>query len=148
MFISLEASDTTLSQQYLERQARTESNARTYPRRLPLAIRSAEGIYIKDMDGAVYIDCLAGAGTLALGHNHPVVIDAIRKHVDAGYPLHTLDLTTPVKDEFVHALLATLPAEFAANARIQFCSPSGADAVEAAIKLVKTATKRNAIIAC
>ena len=68
------------------------------------------------MDGAVYIDCLAGAGTLALGHNHPVVIESIRQHIDAGYPLHTLDLTTPVKDDFVHTLLGTLPREFAKNA--------------------------------
>jgi len=142
-----ETEETETSQYYLDRQSRTESNARTYPRRLPLAIRSAQGIYVKDMNGATFIDCLCGAGTLALGHNHPVVIEAIRKHLDAGYPLHTLDLTTPVKDEFVHALFETLPKEFAHNARIQFCSPSGADAVEAAIKLVKTATGRQAIMA-
>lgn len=135
------------SHYYLDRQARTESNARTYPRRLPLAIRRAQGLYVTDMDGKVYMDCLCGAGTLALGHNHPVVIEAIREHLDQGYPLHTLDLTTPVKDAFVEALFATLPPEFAANARIQFCSPSGADAVEAALKLVKTATERQGIVA-
>ncbi|HEY6342722.1 MAG TPA: diaminobutyrate--2-oxoglutarate transaminase [Bryobacteraceae bacterium] len=134
------------SQYHLDRQAKTESNARTYPRRLPLAIASAQGLFIKDVDGATYMDCLCGAGTLALGHNHPVVIEAIRKHLDAGYPLHTLDLTTPVKDEFVHALFDTLPPELG-RGRIQFCSPSGADAVEAAIKLVKTATGRQAIMA-
>ena len=139
--------ETETSQYYLDRQTRTESNARTYPRRLPLAIRSAQGIYVKDMNGTTFMDCLCGAGTLALGHNHPVVIEAIRNHLDAGYPLHTLDLTTPVKDEYVHAVFETLPAEFARNARIQFCSPSGADAVEAAIKLVKTATGRQAIMA-
>jgi Aminotransferase class-III/Pyridoxal-dependent decarboxylase conserved domain len=118
------------SQYYLKRQAKTESNARSYPRRLPLAIASAQGIFVKDVDGATYMDCLCGAGTLALGHNHPVVIEAIRKHLDAGYPLHTLDLTTPVKDEFVHALFDTLPPELGREGRIQFCSPSGADAVE------------------
>jgi diaminobutyrate-2-oxoglutarate transaminase len=99
------------------------------------------------MNGTTFMDCLCGAGTLALGHNHPVVIEAIRKHLDAGYPLHTLDLITPVKDEFIHALFETLPSELSRNSRIQFCSPSGADAVEAAIKLVKTATGRQAIMA-
>lgn len=93
------------------------------------------------------MDCLCGAGTLALGHNHPVVIEAIRNHLDQGYPLHTLDLTTPVKDEFVARLFDTLPGEFADHARIQFCSPSGADAVEAALKIVKTATVRRSILA-
>lgn len=145
-YTSCEA-DNLSSNHYLDRQAETESNARTYPRRFPIAIRRAEGLYVTDMDNRVFLDCLCGAGTLALGHNHPVVLAALRRHLDLGYPLHTLDLTTPVKDEFVSRLFATLPADFAANARIQFCSPSGADAVEAALKLVKTATGRQAIIA-
>ncbi|HEY1216779.1 MAG TPA: aminotransferase class III-fold pyridoxal phosphate-dependent enzyme, partial [Bryobacteraceae bacterium] len=123
---------------YLDRQAQTESNARSYPRKLPVAIRRAEGLYVSDVDGRVFMDCLCGAGTLALGHNHPSVVAAIRKHLDEGYPLHSLDLTSPVKHRFVEELLSTLPAQFASKARIQFCSPSGADAVEAAIKLVKT----------
>jgi diaminobutyrate-2-oxoglutarate transaminase len=134
-------------QDYLDRQAQTESNARSYPRKLPVAIRRAEGLYVSDVDGRVFMDCLCGAGTLALGHNHPVVVDAIRKHLDDGYPLHSLDLTSPVKHRFVEELLSTLPSEFASNARVQFCSPSGADAVEAAIKLVKTATGRSGMVA-
>lgn len=132
---------------YLERQQQFESNARTYPRRLPLAIQKAQGVYVTDVSGEVYIDCLAGAGTLALGHNHPVVTDAIRRHLDEGRPLHTLDLTTPTKDQFVEELFASLPAGFAATARIQFCGPTGADAVEAALKLVKTATGRRSVLA-
>lgn len=135
------------SSQYLERQADTESNARTYPRKLPVAIRKASGLYVTDADGRVFMDCLCGAGTLALGHNHPAVVAAIREHLDEGYPLHTLDLTTPVKHRFVEELFSTLPSHFARSARIQFCSPSGADAVEAAIKLVKTATGRSGMVA-
>ena len=131
--------------QYLERQSRFKSNARTYPRRLPLAIAKAEGLYVTDVDGRVYMDCLCGAGSLALGHNHPVVLEAIRRHLDMQRPLQTLDLTTPVKDEFVAGLLATLPDSFARRARVQFCSPCGTDAVEAALKLVKTATGRSSI---
>ena len=127
---------------YLEYQSRVESNARSYPRRLPLAIVKAEGVYVTDADGRQYIDCLAGAGALALGHNHPVVMDAIRNHLASGLPMQTLDLMTPVKERFVAELLATLPPSFASRARVQFCSPSGADAVEAAMKLVKTATGR------
>ncbi|QGZ38143.1 diaminobutyrate--2-oxoglutarate transaminase [Pseudoduganella flava] len=129
----------------LESQAARESNARSYPRRLPLAIRSAEGIHVTDMDGKTYYDCLAGAGTLALGHNHPAVIDAIRAALDAKLPLHTLDITTPVKEAFVDELFASLPAEFADDARIHFCAPTGADAIEAAVKLAKTITGRSGV---
>src|SRR5205085_5267723 len=85
--------------------------------------------------------------TLALGHNYPVLVDALRRHLDEGLPLHTLDLTTPVKDQFVEEPFASLPLTFASRARIQFCSPSGSDAVEAALKLVKTATGRRSILA-
>ncbi|TAN52438.1 MAG: aminotransferase class III-fold pyridoxal phosphate-dependent enzyme [Methylococcaceae bacterium] len=55
---------------YLERQAASESNARSYPRRLPVALQRGQGIYVEDADGRRYIDCLAGAGALALGHYH------------------------------------------------------------------------------
>ncbi|MBE9125226.1 aspartate aminotransferase family protein [Coleofasciculus sp. LEGE 07092] len=135
-----------ISHWYLERQTQRESNARSYPRRIPIAIREAKGIYVKDTDGNVYFDCLAGAGTLALGHNHPVALEAMRSVLDDNLPLHTLDLTTPIKDQFVEDLFASLPPAFARNAKIQFCGPSGADAVEAALKLVKTATGRRSLL--
>lgn len=134
------------SRLYLERQAQRESNARTYPRRIPIAIQEAKGIYVKDADGNRYLDCLSGAGTLALGHNHPIVIEAIQEMMSANHPLHTLDLTTPIKDRFVEELFASLPTHFANHARIQFCGPTGADAVEAAVKLVKTATGRRSML--
>ncbi|WP_100404191.1 aspartate aminotransferase family protein [Bacillus solitudinis] len=135
------------NEQYLDSQAKRESNARSYPRRIPIAIREANGIYVTDVEGKVFIDCLGGAGTLALGHNHPVIIEAIRKVLDDKLPLHTLDLTTPVKEEFVEELFCSLPDEFAKKARIQFCGPSGSDAVEAALKLVKTATGKRSMLA-
>ncbi len=131
---------------YLARQAKRESNARSYPRRFPLALKSAEGCTVTDVEGRTYLDCLAGAGTLALGHNHPEVIDTLKDVLSSGLPLHTLDLTTPVKDRFVSDLFETLPEELRREAKIQFCSPSGTDAVEAAIKLAKTATGRTDIV--
>lgn len=131
----------------LERQKQQESNARSYPRRIPLVLVRAQGIYVEDTRGQVFIDCLAGAGTLALGHNHPVVIEAIQGALASGLPLHTLDLSTPVKDAFVQEVFDSLPSEFARQARIQFCGPTGADAVEAAIKLARTATGRQGLLA-
>ncbi len=100
-----------------------------------------------DVEGRSYLDCLAGAGTLALGHNHPEVIAALKDVLSSGLPLHTLDLTTPVKDRFVSDLFDTFPEALRREAKIQFCSPSGSDAVEAAIKLAKTATGRTDVVA-
>ena len=51
----------------LARQNLQESNARSYPRRIPLALKRAKGIHVEDVEGRSFIDCLAGAGTLALG---------------------------------------------------------------------------------
>lgn len=135
------------SEELLAQQAARESNARTYPRRLPIAIEEAHGVEVEDVDGNVYLDCLAGAGTLALGHNHPVTVDAMRRVLDDGRALHTLDLTTPVKERFVDALFDSLPDRFAESAKIQFCSPAGTDAVEAALKLVKGATGNSSVLA-
>ena len=132
---------------YLKRQSESESNARSYPRKLPFALESAKGIYVKDVDGNAYYDCLSGAGAIALGHNHEVVHNAIREQLDANLPMLTLDITTPVKEKFVEEILSCFPEEFAKNAKVQFCGPSGADAVEAAIKLVKIATGRKTMMA-
>lgn len=130
----------------LQQQKSRESRARTYPRRFPLAIKRATGCVIEDMDGREYIDCLAGAGTLALGHNHPVITDAIKDVLATDTPLHTLDLTTTTKETFIDELLACLPDGFASDARVHFCGPTGADGVEAAIKLAKIATGRSTIL--
>jgi diaminobutyrate-2-oxoglutarate transaminase len=138
---------TFASNALLDRQSARESNARSYPRRFPLALRRAEGIYVEDIEGRVFIDCLAGAGTLALGHNHPVIVQAIEQILKDGTPLHTLDLTTPVKDRFVQDLFDLLPVDLARDSKIQFCGPTGADAIEAALKLVKTATGRATMLA-
>jgi diaminobutyrate-2-oxoglutarate transaminase len=61
--------------------------------------------------------------------------------LDSELPLHTLDITTPVKDRFVDLLFDKLPEQLRGKAKIQFCSPSGTDAVDAALKLCKTATR-------
>ncbi|GGU06392.1 diaminobutyrate--2-oxoglutarate transaminase family protein [Streptomyces lateritius] len=130
----------------LRRQSLRESAARTYARSLPIVPVRARGLTIEGADGRRYLDCLSGAGTLALGHNHPVVLEAIKKVLDSGAPLHVLDLATPVKDAFTTELFATLPPALAADARIQFCGPAGTDAVEAALKLVRTATGRSGLL--
>jgi diaminobutyrate-2-oxoglutarate transaminase len=139
--------ENTENQAYLSRQSQSESNARSYPRKLPFALSKAKGIFLRDVDGNVYYDCLSGAGAIALGHNHKVVQDAIRTELDNNLPMLTLDITTPVKEQYVKDILSLFPEEFARDAKVQFCGPSGADAVEAAIKLVKIATGRRSMMA-
>lgn len=122
-----------------------ESNARTYAKWMNTSMESAYLCEMTDTNGKTYLDCLACAGTLATGHNHPVVVEAIRDYLSSGGLLQALDMTTPVKREFIERLFEILPPAFSDNARIQFCGASGADAAEAALKLFKTATGRTGV---
>lgn len=132
---------------YMQWQEKTESNARSYPRKFPFSLVRAKGSWIEDVEGNRYLDFLCGAGTLALGHNDPEVNQAMIDMLTGDAPLHTLDLMTPVKERFVRTLFAQLPPELRDEAKVQFCSPSGTDAVDAAIKLCKTATGRASVVA-
>ncbi|QNS09362.1 aspartate aminotransferase family protein [Streptomyces xanthii] len=132
------------SAELLARQELRESNARTYPRHLPLAIRRAQGSFLEDLDGNVFLDFLSGAGVLPLGHNPPEPLAAAHRQLDE--LVHGLDFPTPVKDEFTELTLGMLPERMRTRTKIHFCGPTGANAVEAALKLCKTATGRTDVV--
>ena len=132
------------SAELLARQGRRESNARTYPRHLPIAIAEASGSFVTDVDGNVFIDFLAGAGVLSLGHNHPDLVRAVTDQL--GLLTHGLDFPTPIKDAFVEAQLSMLSPGLRDRMKVHFCGPTGANAVDAAVKLCKTATGRGDLV--
>jgi diaminobutyrate-2-oxoglutarate transaminase len=132
------------SAELLERQDRRESNARVYPRHIPIAVEDAAGSFVRDVDGNVFIDFLTGAGVLSLGHNHPELVRAATDQL--GRFAHGLDLPTPAKDAFTDAQLSMLPPAMRDRTRVHFCGPTGANAVDAAIKLCKSATGRGDIV--
>jgi acetylornithine/N-succinyldiaminopimelate aminotransferase len=104
----------------------------------PLALARGEGCRVWDADGNRYLDLIAGIAVSALGHAHPAIVDAVTTQVAA--IAHTSNL-------FVHEpgvklaerLLGLLHAGDG-GARVFFCN-SGAEANEAAIKLVRRARK-------
>ncbi|MFC0112235.1 aspartate aminotransferase family protein [Kibdelosporangium aridum] len=132
------------SAELLERQRRWESNARVYPRHLPIAMAEGSGSFVTDADGNIFIDFLTGAGVLSLGHNHPELIKAVTGQL--GRLTHGLDFPTPAKDAFIDAQLSMLAPNLRSRMKLHFCGPTGANAVEAAVKLCKTATGRGDII--
>ncbi|MEV0322619.1 diaminobutyrate--2-oxoglutarate transaminase family protein [Streptomyces sp. NPDC050658] len=140
-------SDAQSRARLLGRQEARESSARTYARHLPVVPVQARGAQVTGMDGRTYVDCLSGAGTLALGHNHPAVMGALKATLERGAPLHVLDMITPEKDAFTSELLGVLPGGLGRSARVHFCGPTGADAVEAALKLARLATGRQGVVA-
>src|SRR2546430_2000157 len=116
------------SARLLDRQAQHESSVRTYPRGLPIAISRGVGSYVEDLDGNIFIDSLSGAGAVPLGHGHAELVEAIARQL----PLltHGLDFPTQIRDEFISAQLSMVPEKLRSKTRIQFCGPSGADAVD------------------
>jgi diaminobutyrate-2-oxoglutarate transaminase len=132
------------SSRYLDHQSATESNARTYPRRLPIAVAAAHGPYLEDVDGNVFIDFLTGAGALPIGHTHPEVVAAVERQLRSH--VHGLDLPSDIRRQFVQQHLELLPQSLRRRMKIHFCGPTGANAVEAAMKLCKAHTGRSTIL--
>ena len=104
---------------------------------------SAQGPYLFDGDGNRYLDLLSGFGVFGIGRNHPAVKRAIMETLEADLPnLVQMDVSvlSGLLAEKLAALLPGLDKYF-------FCS-SGAEAVEAAIKFARFATRRARIIHC
>ncbi|GAA5120375.1 aspartate aminotransferase family protein [Pseudonocardia adelaidensis] len=132
------------SAEFLASQGIHESNARVYGRHFPIAVDEARGSFLRDVDGNVFIDFLTGAGVLSLGHCHPELVEVAAAQL--GRFGHGLDLPSPAKDAFVEAQLSMLPGRMADRTKVHFCGPTGANAVDAAIKLCKTATGRGDVV--
>ncbi|WP_340620923.1 aspartate aminotransferase family protein [Xenorhabdus siamensis] len=128
----------------LQKQAQWESDAIYYPKKLPIALDRASGPYVQDVDGNVFIDFLLGAGSLPLGHSHPELVD--ETYQQAKKLCLGLDFPTPIKEAFTEAHFSMLPEKLRESHKLHFCGPTGADAIEAAIKLAKASTGHQEII--
>jgi len=111
----------------------------TYTRQ-PIAIRSAKGALVTDVNGKEYIDCVAGIAVNNVGHCHPIVVDAIKRQ--AAQLIHVSNLYYTENQ----ALLAQELATLSGMDRIFYCN-SGAEAVEGALKLARKASGKKEFIA-
>jgi len=107
-----------------------------------MAIRSAKGATVEDVDGNIYIDFFAGAGVMAVGHSNPTILDVVQRQISL--LTHALDFPNPARHTLVAKLMEVLPRR---GMRLLFGGPTGSDAVEAAIKIAKLNTNRSPIIA-
>lgn len=113
--------------------------AHTYGRQ-PIALVEGHGALVKDSEGREYIDCLAGLAVLNVGHSHPKVVDAISEQ--ARKIMHTSNLYYIIPQ----LELAKILFDVSNGYRSFFCN-SGAEANEAAIKLIRKYTGKSEIIA-
>jgi len=124
-----------------------ESAVRSYCRSFDGIFARARGAIVYDQDDRRYVDFLAGAGALSYGHNDPHIKDAVIDYLQTDGILHSLDLHTTTKLAFLRKFRDVILAPRRMDYRVQFCGPTGADAVEAALKLARKVTGRSTVIA-
>ena len=116
----------------------------SYTRDYPLVAKIGRGAMIEDVDGNTFLDFAAGIAVCATGHCHPDVVAAIQKQASELIHMSGTDFYYPNLVELAEKLAAIAPGK--TPKRVYFGN-SGAEAIEAAIKLVKYHTKRDKLIA-
>lgn len=123
-----------------------ESEVRLYCRTFPVVFNRARGAELYAEDGRMFIDFFCGAGSLNYGHNNPYIKRQVADYLAADGIIHGLDMYTSAKREFLAGLREVVLAPRELDYKVQFCGPTGTDAVEAALKLARKATGRRGIV--
>jgi len=132
------------SQELLAKQAAMETRVVIYSKAFPMAIDSARGATVKDVDGNLYVDWFSGICVLNLGHNNPYVTAAVKAQLDRIW--HALEIPTEARIRFEENMHSVLPGKLRGHARL-LLSITGGAACEGAISLAKYVTGKRTIIA-
>jgi diaminobutyrate-2-oxoglutarate transaminase len=124
-----------------------ESAVRSYCRTWPTVFDRAAGSWLYDEGGRPYLDFFTGASALNYGHNNPVLKAALLEYLAGDGVVHSLDMHTVAKREFLTAFDEVVLAPRQLEYRVQFPGPGGANAVEAALKLARKVTGRTQVVA-
>jgi 4-aminobutyrate aminotransferase len=116
----------------------------SYTRDYPLVAKRGQGALIEDVDGNTFVDFAAGIAVVSTGHCHPEVVAAIQKQAAELIHMSGTDFYYSGLAELAERLGAIAPGE--EGKRVYFGN-SGAEAVEAAIKLAKYHTRRDKLVA-
>jgi 4-aminobutyrate aminotransferase len=116
----------------------------SYTRDYPLVAKTGRGAIIEDVDGNTFLDFAAGIAVVATGHCHPEVVAAIQKQSAELIHMSGTDFYYPNLVELAEKLASIAPGK--EQKRVYFGN-SGAEAIEAAIKLAKYHTKRDMLVA-
>ncbi len=123
-----------------------ESNVRTYCRSFPAVFTNARGSLVFDEGGNRYIDFLAGAGALNYGHNPEFIREHLIDYLRSEGIVQGLDFHTVPKREFLETFSKHILEPRGLDYKVQFCGPTGANSIEAALKLVRLATGRTNVV--
>ncbi len=110
----------------------------------PVFASHAAGAMLRDVDGNEFLDFAGGIGTLNVGHAHPDVVGAVKSQADAF--LHTCFniVMYPGYIDLAEKLAEIVPGSWPKKVMLQ---TTGAEAIENAIKVARSATGRQAVVA-
>lgn len=124
-----------------------ESSVRSYCRAFPAVFAKAKKEFVTDVDGNEYLDFLSGCGSMNYGHNHPVLQEALVNYIGASGISMSMDMMTQAKSHFIKLFSSHILEPRNLDYLIQFPGPTGANSVEAAIKIARKFTGRTNVIA-
>ncbi|HYP25631.1 MAG TPA: aspartate aminotransferase family protein [Blastocatellia bacterium] len=122
-----------------------ESNVRTYCRVFTDTFVRAKGSTMYSESGAEFIDFFAGAGTLNYGHNNEYITEKVISYLKSDGLVHSLDMHTGAKRTFLERFSEVILKPKELDYKVQFCGPTGANSVEAALKIARKVKKRPGI---
>jgi 4-aminobutyrate aminotransferase len=111
----------------------------SFARFYPLVVDSAHGCLVKDIDGNQFIDFTSGIAVLSTGSTHPKVVQAIKSQAEKFVHFSYTDFYYDNLVELSDRLLRLIPGDFQ---KMVYYGNSGAEAIEAAMKLTRNYTKR------
>jgi 4-aminobutyrate aminotransferase len=115
----------------------------SYARFYPLVVDSGKGCIVKDVDGNEFIDFNSGLVCLNVGHSHPKVVAAIKKQCDRFLHYSNTDFYYGEVIDLAGKLAEITPGGF--KKKVYFGN-SGAEAIEASVKLAKWHSRRQLFI--
>ena len=127
---------------WLERDDRVMSPS--YTRTYPLVVRRAKMAMVEDMDGNRFLDFTAGIAVTAAGHCHPKVTEAIRRQAGRLVHMSGTDFYYTPQVRLAERLARLAPGD---SPKRVFFTNSGAESVEAALKLARHHTGRSRAMA-
>jgi 4-aminobutyrate aminotransferase len=119
----------------------------SYTRDYPFVMAGGAGAVVEDVDGNVFLDCAAGIAVNGTGHSHPDVVKAITEQAKKYLHMSGTDFYYEPQVQLAEQIAQIVPVGGGTGQVRSFFSNSGAEAVEAALKLAKYSTKRYNVIA-
>ncbi len=113
------------------------------PRAYPFVPKRGAGSVLEDVDGNLFLDLNAGIAVTSTGHAHPAVVRAIQEQAAELLHYSASDFFLPIYSDVCEQLDRIAPMSKPARS---FLTNSGTEAVEAAIKLARYATRRQYVI--